>query len=99
MKLLVWLVLVAVVYLAIRSKARRMRENLRNAVNAEFEARAATQKESSAPAENMVACTYCHIYLPASDALNLVTPSATHYFCSEEHLRLHHKASPDVNIS
>jgi len=89
MRLLVWLVLAALVYLAIRSKARSMRENIRNAARAEFEAQAATQKKATTTPENMVACEYCHIYLPASEAVSVVTPSSSQFFCSEEHLHNH----------
>jgi hypothetical protein len=78
MRLLIWLALGVIVFFA-----------MRNAAKAEFEAQASLQKQASAPPENMVACDYCHIYLPASEAVMVVKPSLKQFFCSEEHLRLH----------
>ena len=89
MRLLIWLALAVIVFFAIRSKLRSMRDNMRNAAKAEFEAQADIQKQASAPPENMVACAYCQIYLPASEAVKVVTPSSSQFFCSEDHLRLH----------
>jgi len=87
MRLLVWLVLAVLVIFAIRSKARGVQANLRG--TKDFDAEAAMPKQQSAPVENMVACAQCHLYLPASEALHAVTPSADLYFCSEDHRRLH----------
>lgn len=100
MRVLIWLLLALIVYLAVRSKARRMKENMRNAVKAEFEAQAGSQAQqtrpqrNSAPVENMVACAHCQIYLPASEAVHLTTPNSALFFCSEAHLRLHSSQSP-----
>jgi hypothetical protein len=99
MRLLVWLVLVALVYLAVRSKVRSLQENSRNAARAEFEAQAATQKKATTTPENMVACEYCHIYLPASEAVSLVTPSSSHFFCSEDHMRSHNSGRLSTTTS
>lgn len=96
MKLLVWLVLAVIVCLALRSKARSIRAGLRSGpdgMGARAGARSTMQKTSDAPAERMIDCAYCHIYLPVSDALKLASPSGNHYFCSEEHLRLHSGAA------
>lgn len=92
MRVLIWLVLACLVYFAVRSKVRSMQQNMRESVRAEFEAQAATQKTAAAPAEDMVACTHCHVYLPASEAVKLVTPSTNQFFCSEDHLRIHNRA-------
>ena len=107
MRVLIWLALALIVYLALKSKARRMQENMRNAVRAEFEAQAASQanqanqanQRPNAPAENMVACAHCQIYLPASEAVHLTTPNSELFFCSEAHLRLHSSQSPPSSHS
>ena len=93
MRLLVWLGLALVVYLALKSKARSMQEKMRKA--AEFEAQAASQpaQRSAGAVENMVACAHCQLYLPASEAIHLTTPSSELFFCSEAHLRLHSSQS------
>jgi len=109
MRVMIWLILALIVYLAIKSKARRMQENMRNAVKAEFEAQAANQDQAqqtqarqprnSVPVENMVACAHCQIYLPASEAVHLTTPDSELFFCSEAHLRLHSSQSGPSNQS
>ena len=99
MRVMIWLVLALIVYLALRSKARRMQEDMRNTVRAEFEAQAATEAQNQpqrAPVvvENMVACAHCQIYLPASEAVHLTTPNSELSFCSEAHLRQYSSQSP-----
>jgi len=91
MRLLIWLALALIVYFAIRSKIRSMREEMRASVKSEFEAASASQNQQRAavPAENMVACGYCQLYLPASEAIHLQTPTSAQFFCCEEHLRMH----------
>jgi uncharacterized protein len=84
MKLLMWLILGVVVYWALRSQLgqiKRKRTDFR-----QHQAHHTSQATPpSAPAENMVACAYCQIYLPASEALHI----SEHYFCSQEHAKLH----------
>lgn len=91
MRLLLWLVLGLIVYFALRSKARSMRDTMRGAVKAEMDAAAAAQNQQRPPmpAENMVACAQCQLYLPASEAIHLQTATAEQFFCCEEHLRSH----------
>lgn len=96
MRLLVWIAFIALVYMALRSRAYSLRNKLREDLNAQFDAqRAQGQSPYSTPntssAENMVCCSYCSIYLPASEAL---TNGHTHngeqeYFCSTAHLQAH----------
>jgi len=105
MRLLLWLVMGLIVYFAIRSKVRRMREEMRAAVKAEFDAGAANQNQhqnqnpqrAAIPAEDMVACAHCHLYLPASEAIHLQSPSSGQFFCCEEHLRMHANQSSASN--
>ena len=91
MRFLVWLGLALIVYLALKSKARSMQEDMRKAVKEEFEAGTANQarQRSAGPVENMVACAHCQIYLPASEAVHLTTPNSELFFCSESHLRMY----------
>jgi uncharacterized protein len=91
MRFLLWLVLGLIVYFALRSKVRSMRETMREAVKAEMDAAVAAQNQQRPPipAENMVACAHCHLYLPASEAIHLQTPTSEQFFCCEEHLRSH----------
>lgn len=95
MKLVMWLLLGLIVYLALRSHARRnrarFRDNLRDAAQAAAQAAktngpASPSFNSSAPIENMVACAHCKIYLPISEA---TTSGTDCYFCCEEHAKLH----------
>jgi len=110
MRLLFWLLLAVIVYFAIRSRARSMQQNLRR--SAEFQAQAAmrraggqqaTQAASQpvAPAEKMVECSHCHVYLPTSEAIQsppqLAPTSERQFFCCEEHLRLHSTAATTSN--
>jgi len=107
MKLLVWALLGLLVYWALRSQAKRNREKFKaksgqdtmRSGSAQPPPKSATSAEK--PIENMVACSYCQIYLPASEAIHLVTAASEHYFCSEEHARLHSNAdaNPDTNVS
>lgn len=89
MRLMVWLGLALIVFLAIRSKARSFRQNLHDAANKNFQSDPVFVRpdQSSVPAENMVACAYCQIYLPCSEALKLVVANSEHFFCNEEHLK------------
>lgn len=103
MKLLVWFLLGLLVYWALRSQAKRNQLKRRTKFEQDAArsgpAQPATKSATSTekPVENMVACSYCQIYLPASEAIHLVTASSEHYFCSEEHARLHSNA--DKNAS
>ena len=84
MKLLVWLGLLLLVVLAVRSKVRGLRKDLNSA------AQAGAQRPPDpavAVAENMVACARCGLYLPASEALLSDNGSEPQYFCCQEHLR------------
>jgi len=91
MRWLVWLAFGALVYFAMRSRARAMQENLRRAAREHVDAQAGSGSPfappSSAPisAENMVACSYCQLYLPASEAISRMND----HFCCEEHAQLH----------
>lgn len=89
MRLLIWLIFFLVLFLAVKSRIRAMQENMRKSVKEEFEAQAASQAghRPAAQPENMVACAHCQMYLPASEAVQVVTPSSRQYFCSEEHLK------------
>jgi len=100
MKLLVWLLLGLLVYWALRSQIKRnqqRRNPTRSGSARDSSARgsapssAQPSPNSSTPIENMVACSYCQIYLPASEAIRLVTASTEHYYCSTEHAELHAK--------
>lgn len=102
MKLVLWLLLGLLVYLALRIHTQRnrakFRDNLHKAAQAAEKAAAQTNgrapPKSSAPAENMVACAYCQIYLPVSEAIHLVIPSSTdYYYCCDEHAKLHSSAT------
>ncbi|MCD6026238.1 MAG: hypothetical protein K0R08_757 [Solimicrobium sp.] len=92
MKLLFWLLLGVIVYWALRKQtlhkpAQRSQtkfdpKNLRKTATTPF-------RPSSAPVENMVECSYCQIYLPASEAIQVKSLSSEHYFCTKEHAKLH----------
>ncbi len=102
MRWLVWLIFGLVIYLAVRSRVKTMQNNLRNAVQAEMAAQAAAMQppRPAPPPENMVACAYCQIYIPASEAVHLVTPTADRYFCCEDHLRMNsNPSSPHSSAS
>ena len=100
MRLLVWLAFAALVYLALRSRARAMQESLRRAAREQANSQAnapaggagpfAQPQPHSAAAENMVACSYCQLYLPASEAIN----RSNDHFCCEEHAQLHAAGVP-----
>lgn len=92
MRLLVWLLLAILVYWALRNRSKGVKENLRKAWDDKFnnaQAGGATQpgRKASAQIENMVACEFCQIYLPASEAIDFTTSSSVHYFCCEEHAK------------
>lgn len=97
MRLLIWLIFFLVIFLAVKSRMRSMQENLRKSVREEFEKQSAgmAAQHPAAKAEDMVACAHCGVYLPASEAVSLVTPSSRQFFCSEVHL----KAYPGQQIS
>jgi uncharacterized protein len=80
MKLLMWLALGLIVYWALRNQIKRQQQR----GHTQFEQHS---KNTSAPVENMVACAYCQLYLPASEAIH--DSSSNQYFCSEEHAKLH----------
>ena len=89
MRVLIWLIFFLVLFLAVKSRIRAMQENMRKAVNEEFEAQAAQRPvpQTEKQAENMVACAHCQLFLPASEAVQLVTPSSRQYFCSDAHFK------------
>jgi hypothetical protein len=95
MRVLIWLLFILIVFLAVKSRLKAMQQDIRNAAREEFEAQA--KQRPAAPTENMVACAHCNVYLPASEAVQMVTPSSQHYFCSEAHLKAlsHSPATPD----
>ena len=84
MKLLVWLILLLLIVLAVRSKVRGLRKTFVKAGQAGSRQGAVPQV---GPAENMVACAHCQLYLPASEALFSDTNGERQYFCCQEHLR------------
>jgi uncharacterized protein len=84
MKALVWFLLGLLVVWALRSQALRHQKK-RDANN--NPTRPSTN--ASKPIEKMVACSYCQVYLPMSEAVRVTDESSERYFCSEEHLRLH----------
>ncbi len=100
MRWLTWLALGILVYLALRTKARDMQENSRSQhrrAQSSHSESAWSEMPGSAPerpsaavsasaAETMVACAYCEVYFPASEAIT----SAGQHFCCEEHARLTH---------
>jgi uncharacterized protein len=89
MKLLLWLLLGLLIYWALRSQIKR-NQNRRN--QSPFEGnsmRSSAPPKSAAPVENMVACAYCQLYLPASDAIRSADSTTEHYFCSAEHAKLY----------
>ncbi len=109
MRLLGWLLFGLLIYGALRSKiTSRRRQNKYSQTNNRpdniHEATYTKQKSpgvhsarstssTSVPIENMVVCSYCQIYLPASEAIYPITPIITtsplHYFCCEEHAKLY----------
>ena len=94
-----WFVLVGVVYWALRIKIQASKRNQTSAFNGFSTTSSAGASQSSNAsanaAEAMVACTYCQLYLPISEAL--VGPSSmgqSHYFCCAEHRQLHAEKLP-----
>ena len=84
MKLLVWLVLLLLIVLAVRNKVRGLRKTLNKAGQTGARQGAVPQV---GPAENMVACARCQLYLPTSEALYSDANGERQYFCCQEHLR------------
>ncbi len=98
MKLLMWLGLGLLVYLALRSHFHRKRSQFeRDHFNSHSQGANSGQPSppirragrSSTPVETMVACSWCQIYLPASEATVTQKTLPVHYFCCEEHARLY----------
>ncbi|MBR7793185.1 hypothetical protein KDM87_11295 [Undibacterium sp. FT147W] len=88
MKLLMWLVLAVLVILAIRKKARPMTQDSMRSRNAETASDASSfdmPATATTPAETMVCCAHCQIYLPASEAV--IRGQQT--YCSSAHADLH----------
>ncbi|MFZ6848544.1 PP0621 family protein [Undibacterium sp. RuRC25W] len=82
MKLLVWLILIVLVVLAIRKKAKPPSTPSDTAQ----EWRGATADSDAQPAtESMVCCAHCQLYLPASEAIVRGSQS----YCSTAHADLH----------
>lgn len=92
MKLLVWLLLGLLVYWALRKQAKRSQQK-RDAQKAAFTHPSPPSPPSSAPVEKMVACSYCELYFPTSEAIHRVIGSSEHYFCCVEHAELFAKKS------
>lgn len=84
MKLLVWLVLLLLLVLAVRSKVRGLRKAF-DKTGQTGSSRGTVPQVG--PAENMVACAHCQLYLPASEALYSDAHGERQYFCCQEHLR------------
>lgn len=82
MKLLVWLVLLLLIVLAVRSKVRNLRQDFNKASRPRPQPAPAPRV---LPPENMVACAYCQLYLPASEALFSDANGERQYFCCQEH--------------
>lgn len=96
MKLVVWLLFGLLVYWALRSQMKRNQERYNASRSNSAQGRSSAQPfpNSSKPAESMVSCFYCQIYLPASEAIHQAAAgSSEHYFCSAEHAELHVKNS------
>jgi uncharacterized protein len=79
MKLLFWLALFLLVYLALRDKSRR---------NQSTSPGASERREAAQPggAEPMLQCRQCGVHFPASEAARNALGDA---FCCEEHRRTH----------
>lgn len=75
MKLLLWAALIACVIWVLRSKS--------SAAHAGSATRAT---RSVIKGESMVACTYCGLHFPSSEA---ITDASGAVFCGDEHRRLH----------
>jgi uncharacterized protein len=82
MKLLFWLALFLLVYLALRDKSRRSQ----SASPGASERRDAAQSGQSGGAEPMLQCRQCGVHFPASEAARNALGDA---FCCEEHRRTH----------
>jgi len=107
MKLLVWLLFGLLVYWALRSQMKRNQQkrnqerynasrsnSTHHYVGGSGRSSAQPSPHTSTPVESMVACSYCQIYLPASEAIHQpAAGSSEHYFCSAEHAELHAKSS------
>lgn len=87
MKLLMWLVLAVLVILAIRKKAKPLTQDSMRSRDAEMASGVASDRTATAasPAETMVCCAHCQIYLPASEAI--IKGQQT--YCSSAHADLH----------
>ena len=88
MKLLMWLVLAVLVILAIRKKARPLTQDSMRSRNAETTSGTSSfdmPATTATPAETMVCCAHCQIYLPASEAV--IRGQQT--YCSSAHADLH----------
>lgn len=103
MKLVMWLLLGLLVYWALRVHAKHHRAKFRDHLRSSAQEAAQTNSsppssKSSATPEKMVACAYCQIYLPISEAVRFPSGTSTTgaYFCCEEHAKVH---SPVTNHS
>ena len=87
MKFLMWLVLAVLVILAIRKKAKPLTQDSMHSRNAGMPSDASFDMPTTAapPAETMVCCAHCQIYLPASEAV--IRGQQT--YCSSAHADLH----------
>lgn len=74
-KLLFWIALIVLVVLAVRSKVRKVGGQDRNA---------AGPQNSLADGEAMTCCAHCHVYFPASEAVQ----ADGRDYCSPGHVRL-----------
>lgn len=92
-KLLVWVGLIALIWLAFRLIAISQRRSERSARDAERDAAPGAGRESAGhsgksrevPGERIVPCAHCGLYLPASDALH----EGANTYCSRAHRDAH----------
>lgn len=100
MRWLMWLLLGVLVYLALRAQNQRNNQRRREKMQDKFNSTPDREEfnranfGNAADAEKMVKCSYCEVYLPSSEAIQVST-SPEEYFCSQDHARLHATRAPD----
>jgi uncharacterized protein len=85
MRLLVWLALGLLVYLALRSKLRSSGHAASSPHQPPQQPGQTGDQQRKASAETMVSCVHCGVYIPASEAIS----HSGRIFCSDEHRLLH----------
>jgi uncharacterized protein len=78
MKFVFWLALIALVVMALRSKARAAQVRADRAAHAQRQA-----AHAQAEAQTMVSCAQCGLYIPAPEAVRADGAE----FCCEQHRR------------